>query len=294
MDTHFVLPPPISKIKTDPAQLLQLLYNQCYWVAFGRNSQPDTLEPLELAKLGKVLELMEKDKQRRFILANMWGHKVSAADFRFSVKMLLTDGAKNRYQQYSKAAHDEWGHLDLDSLDRFFNDQQAVVSALRDSELLAARWIIGYKLGKSGPAIEPMLDLLETKLHPLWLALEPEYWKLIGVNINLPTLTVDNKEKWQTRLKVAEWHTTFVTKVGSLRGWLKLRADIAKELIEPVMSHFGQRSDDYFIKKTRWTSTLDFWLKLGFAYQHTAVMALYNGTTCPLSRWLYTHNSKLL
>ena len=284
----FALPRPSVKVASEPASETQLLYNQCYWTVFGRLSTPeDLIKTGSLKTLAKVLDPMPKEKRRQFILASMWGHREAKITARFKAHLLTGSAAENRFKLYGKAVQKEWGHLDTSNMDRFFNSELSA-TVLEDSELLAARWIIGHKIGKGGDSIEAMFLANESKLNPLWLALEPAYLKKLGSQVTLPTTDPDSQTSWQVRTQVSQWNVVFQkrTTQQQLEAWISLRNEAARSTLTKVMTIFGQDIDNYYADHLKWTSSLDLWDKLGMAFRQVAVGAIYAETYSPLTRWL--------
>ena len=289
-EAYFDLPMPKgTKVNASPTTRLQLIYNQCYWLSFGRNSSPERLVDTKVhAKIVAAFQGLDDKDIRQFMLANMWSHRESGIGYRFKAESLCTPGANNRFKLYSKAAAVEWGHVDIDSIDRFFNEEKTA-TILADSEMLAARWFIGYKISRPGDAIKAMYDALECKLNPLWLALEPTYLARIGgTSIEMPDITADSKEVWQVRLQVAKWQVAFNSKQSknATRSWIQMRSSAATSIIPGLMSTFGQSVSDYTVCKLKWDSTFDLWTKISLAFRQVAVWSMYSGAPTPLSKWL--------
>ena len=287
-EVEFDIKPPTSLVsKVDETSATQLLYNQCYWIAFGRDTTPEDLRATgQLKPLISLLKGLQEKDHRNFILANMWGHRESGLRVKFSSKLLTGRGGENRFNLYRKAVINEWGYLDTSTMDRFFNSEKAA-TVLQDSETLAAKWIVGYKIGKPGDASEKMYDALECKLNPLWLTLEPTY--ALKLQKEQPkNLNADNKEMWELRMQVSKWQVAITSKAtkGSVETWAKLRNESVKLAIRDVFSSFGQDPAAYYVNKKVWTSSLDFWHKLALSFRQVAVHSLYSGSHSTLDRWI--------
>ena len=157
------------------------------------------------------------------------------------------------------------------------NKTDTLCDCLYRSELIAAKWICGYKIRHSDKFAKTFYNLKELELDPAWLSIEPYYSK----QILSPYL--DNREG--TKLIQAHRHDVlnFKSRVRKSKArsyeLFMLRQKLLPTVTEAVLHDYGLNPSDFYIHLDQLPITDPFflWKRLGTVLQHYFCLHYING-----------------
>jgi hypothetical protein len=263
----FKLVPESLELKSwSPADELKQEYRNCYRVIFQADgylsrecSEPENVDFV----LKNVASL--KCTLRIFLLVVMWAHKTTFPNVPFQSKLLLSPSARRRVINYRKQVEDMYGVLTEKTLEDYTDEnlvKQSAENILEQTEFQVGSWVVGYKQRNSGKVNDFLYQSEELRLAPLWLALESSYQ---------PYLTIENStvEQQKLRVKVCKLIGQLKKDTKRARALFELRQRVMPKVIEKVLSERSLNHELFLTDTDRcWTSSIDFWVKLGLAVQH--------------------------
>lgn len=264
---------------------IERTYALCYMAIFG--CQPKD-------RVGKHQSLIIKrfreaqTSLRLFMLANMVGYqqrqKTIATRLRCEEKQLFTaslltyPSAIKRLEMYREMCRKNFGTFDLGALDTLTEGGYAendVERRLLQSEIIAAKALIGYKLFNGGHGWEYVYKNEELALDPYWLATEDSYRE----HVLVPYLNGDKGSKTQANHRYGV--TQVISQMKKKRDWavaiFQARERIMPKAISAVLHFWGFEAEDFEIEPEPITKAMTFWVYVGRAIQHVQCIRYAEG-----------------
>jgi hypothetical protein len=254
---------------------VEATYCACYRQVFGED--PVGYVGLYREKVFKLADACQVTVPM-FILINMFGHFQAFPETVFTPAMLVDNRAANRVRVYASACRKKFGSLSTQLLDTATNGDLVIYlldKRMRESEILAGRWLIDYKLYHAGQPYELLFNELENELDPAWLATEQHYKQFIddwSVRKNAPL----DKETWATRHAALEIYKRMKKHRHEAISNFHSREKAMPEAVKTVLNERSYAPADFEITSRPVTDPLNFWSRLGTAIQHMECLLFVN------------------
>jgi hypothetical protein len=152
-----LLPPSLDESQTRMADDVEKLYKTCYALVYPKET-PDGLFRLKDAnqRLQDISDELGLSV-RMYILTCMTARKALAPDARFFANFLVAKNSDRIVRDYISLATERFGAFDHESLSKVTGVSDKLTAdskRIRDSEVLAGRWVVGYKIRKSGSPLD--------------------------------------------------------------------------------------------------------------------------------------------
>jgi hypothetical protein len=251
------------------------IYCACYRQVFGEDpvGYVGTFDE-KVFKLADVCQVSVP----MFILINMFGHSQAYPDTTFAPGMLVDNRAANRVRVYAEACREKFGSVSAGHLDTAMGGDLVVYdleNRMRESEILAGRWIIDYKLHHPGVPYEMLFNELENELDPAWLATEQHYKTFIDDYSTRKRNPVD-KESQATRHAALEIYKRMKKHKHEAISNFRSRERVMPDAAKTVLSKYGYSPGDFEIGNRPVTDPLNLWYRLGSAIQHMECLLFVN------------------
>lgn len=258
------MPPSLEETQTRVENNFEKLYQTCYTLVYP-NVQPDSLYRHKNAEQ-RLNDIADEAgcSVRFFMLTAMLARRELAPESRFFANYLLGKNAAVLVKDYGSLAKKRFGSFDYESLgmlteggDQLTQDGRRIL----DSEVLAGRWILGYKIRKAGSVLQVFYNENEIRLNPVWLCLEPSY---IDFHNQLEGISQEISYHRMEVRRIRRW-------LGKKRhvavAYYEQRSKLFKSAVEDVLDYHGYKLDD-FESAPVVHDAVKFWSRLALAIQH--------------------------
>lgn len=133
-----------------------------------------------------------------------------------------------------------------------------------ESEVLAGRWTINFKLESEGPPYPAIFEELEKDLDPNWLAVEPHYAEVIEAYSRRESLASNS----DTKHAILDVYARLKSHKHEAIGNFRAREKAMPKAIKTVLGEIEYTPRDFEIREEPITDPLRFWQRLGLAVQH--------------------------
>lgn len=207
----------------------------------------------------------------------LMGHTENAVSGHVSAKYLTTTRARNNVKVYADYCRRHFGTFNVTQLDTVTDINlldRDIATRMLNSEIMAAKEIINFKLTRGGEPEGPMYATLELHLDPHWLAIEPSYTKFV-------------LEPYKTHKKgsPAQKHHRF--NVLSTLGHLKRHRSAGRavhiqrglnmpEALKNVLQTYRHSMHDFEMASKDVTNAFEFWKSLARALAHVRCLDDYS------------------
>ena len=234
---------------------------------------------------------------RTFMLAVMLGHKkegernLANADVNvmprpFTAKMLTGKKAVNRARNFAALCNKEFGTFSLSSMATLVDEDCAstqLEQVMLNSETVAGKFIVGYKLRHGGPPWAALYDAHELGLDPRWLAIEQTYMdEIYAAHLRNPRGTQRIRDH---RFSVSQVMGRLKKHRDEAIVNFQARETIMPKAVEAVLAHFGHAPVDFEAAAQPITDPLELWVFIGRAMQHYQCLKYLSGQKSMLDRW---------
>ena len=207
---------------------------------------------------------------RLYIICCMLARRTLAQDAKFYSNYLFARNSAKLVEEFGDMAREQYGAFDYEALgkltqggDKLTRDSQR----LRDSEVLAGRWLVGYKVRRAGSPLPVFYAENELKLDPVWLSLEPSYVEFHNQLEGISDAISDHRMEVR---RVRRW-------LGKHRhvavSYFEQRSRLFSESVAEVLHTYGFSLDD-FEGPTVIHDAMQFWGRLALAIQHVSCLRL--------------------
>ena len=261
---------------------LREVYARCHQTVF---------HALPTTSLGNSSRLVSRLKLRiseasctpaMFMLTNMLAHQRTQPELEFYPNMLLGESAVKRVGKYRAACAKRYGTFDAEALETLMDEQpDKLEEQLLASETLAGCFVTGYKIWKSGPALEPLYLTQELRLCHAWCAIEPSYAELVLK----PHLKEPRGSKLQRefRHEVCQLQVRLGKSANKARAVFSARERIMPRALAAVTTNFNFTPLDFEMLDKPVTDPVLMWARLGLAIQHVYCLRFLGGEPTPFT-----------
>lgn len=237
----------------------------CAKVALAASQVPC---PVRLYLLTCMIAWMEREE----VLVNS-DQKLQPSPF--SPGVLVQKTGLEWAKRYLRLCRRAYGSEDLTSLDKIVDghfSKSDLHQRFLDSETLAGRFIVDWKLRYEGLPWVPLYAKLETSLDPDWLAVEDTF---------LPILFGQNKTRF--RLLVTRRHHFLKKHRRAAIAVFRCREDIFPLALDRVLADYGLKPSEFFLDDDAEGTPLKVWSYLGRAIQHLETVRAQSGQSSRFS-----------
>lgn len=264
-----LLPSSLEETQIKGQDNVEKLYQTLYTLVYP-GQQPDSLYKHKDAE-HRLRAISDEVgcSPRLYILCCLLARRTLCPDARFFANYLFAKNSSKLVEEFKDMAKEKYGSFDYESLSQLTGgDELTRASArIRNSEVLAGRWILGYKIKRAGSPIDAFYSENEIRLDPIWLALEPSYIdfhnKFDGISESIRNHRMETRRVWRWLRK--NRHVAV--------NYYEHRSRLFKDSVAEVLGFYGYALDD-FESPPLVHDAMKFWGRLALAIQHVGCLRL--------------------
>lgn len=287
-----LIPPSFGHMEVMPGEDPELahigaVYSLCHEAVFGKHVRASVRHiAAEVAAAAAAMDC----SIRLYILAVMVGFQQDQ-QFReaesdrtlthpFSPNMLTGARAARRAENYAHVCRSRFGTFNLQALDMITDGRladQAVETRMFNSELIAAKFIVGRKATDGGLVEPDFYRLFEYDLDEHWLAIEPSYTKTV-LFPKEPVQWAASKAILRKRFDVKQTIARMKRHTSAGFAAHAARNAVMAEVTQRVLQHFRIMDEMLEVPVDPVTNAFEFWKSIGNAIQHIRCLRIYFGS----------------
>jgi hypothetical protein len=265
-----LVPESLEEIQIKTSGSVEKLY-QTLFVLVYPDEKPDSLFKHKDAenRLNQIADDLGCSL-RLYVLCCLLARRSLSPDARFYSNYLFAKNSGDLVKEYASMAREKYGAFDYESLgklteggDELTKDNQRI----RDSEVLAGRWVVGYKIRKAGSPLDVFYSENEIRLDPVWLSLEPTYidyhnrFEGISATVHNHRMEVRRIRRWmQKRRPLAV-------------SYFERRSQLFSDSVAEVLEFYGYTLNDFESPPIVYDA-MKFWSRLALAIQHVGCLRM--------------------
>lgn len=265
----------IRKNKRKNPSSIDAIYHSCHLAVFGKKAMHGP------GKEGQNIFANAKEAGcdvRMFVYTNMMVWKKIQPDRSFHAKMLLTDKAVERMDEWKNLCIQKFSNFNLKKLSQSLSEdtfENSLESRMAVAEERAGTYAIRYKLQHPGAPWPSLYDKYEEWLDPHWLAIEETYYQHAlkdGIGKKLGEGRKETRRAAAYRIR----GQLIRAKSKAIEAFEE-RESCMHAVVRAVLNKFDLNPDDFDHRTEVVTDPMRFWTKLGVAVQHWECVKFVEG-----------------